>query len=301
MKKKNPPLKEILFQAVLYLIFGMFTLICLYPFYYILIYSLSNPSEAMRHNITWYPRGFTLDNYSRVLNLPGILSATIVSFSRTILGTVLATFFTTMFAFVLTRKDFILRKFFYRMTVATIYLAPGLIPWYITMKNLGLKDNYLLYILPYIIGAFNLILVKTYIEQLPNELQEAAEIDGANVFRIFIKIIFPISKPVLAAIILFTAVFHWNAWTDNFYLVGKSSLQTLQLTLLNYLREADNIAKSMTDGSNLQFAQNVNRTLTPTSIRMTLTMVVTLPILVIYPSVQKYFVKGILMVRSKDN
>lgn len=291
--KINP--REFTFQIILYIIFAIFSLACIYPFYYILIYSLSDPSEAMVHSVTLYPLGFTLDNYARVLRLPGILSATFVSVARTVIGTVTATFFTAMFAYVLTHKDMILRRFFYRMTVATIYLSPGLIPWFITMRNLGLKDNFLLYILPYIIGAFNLILVKTYMEQLPAELQEAAEIDGAHVFTIFIKIILPIAKPVLAATVLFSAVFHWNTWTDNFYLVSDSSLQTLQLTLLNYLRESDNIAKAVTEGSSLQNLQDVRKTLTPTSIRMTLTMVVTLPIMVVYPFVQKHFVKGILI------
>jgi len=295
MKKNKIRPGEIVFQVILYLIFTLLTLICIYPFYYILIYSLSDPAEALKNNVTFLPVGFTLDNYIRVFSLPGIFSSAVVSLSRTFLGTTLATFFTTMFAFVLTRKDMIFRKFIYRMTVATIYLSPGLIPWYITMKNLGLKDNFLLYILPYIIGAFNLILVKTYMEQLPVELQEAAEIDGAHVFMIFTKIIFPICKPVLAATVLFSAVFHWNAWTDNFYLVGKANLQTLQLTLLNYLREADNIARAMTDGTSLQSIQSVKKTLTPTSIRMTLTMVVTLPILLVYPFLQKYFVKGLLI------
>lgn len=295
MKVFKMSLGEFVFQIFLYIIYITLTLMCIYPFYYILIYSLSDPAAALKQNVTLFPVGFTLDNYARVFKLPGIFSATVVSVSRTLIGTALATFFTTMFAFVLTRPDMLFRKFMYRMTVASIYLSPGLIPWYITMKNLQLKDSFLLYVLPYIIGAFNLILVKTYMEQLPKELQEAAEIDGANVFKIFIQIIFPICKPVLAAIVLFSAVFHWNTWTDNFYLVGKANLQTLQLTLLNYLREADNIARAMTEGTNLQTIQSVKKTLTPTSIRMTLTMVVTLPILVVYPFVQKYFVKGILI------
>jgi len=164
------------------------------------------------------------------------------------------------------------------------------------MKNLNLNDNFLLYILPGALGVFNMILIRTYMQQIPSSLQESAEIDGAGHFTIFIKIIFPLCIPVIAAVIVFVAVGHWNAWFDNFLLVKKANLQTLQLTLLNFLRESENISRAVMenrgDGNSWT---TVAKALTPTSIRMTLTILVTFPVLCIYPFMQKYFLKGILM------
>jgi len=241
------------------------------------------------------PVGFTLSNYVGILSLKNIYNALGISVLRVVIGTVLGTFLTAMLAYVLTQKAMVMRKFFYRLIVISMYLNAGLIPWYLTMKTLGLKNSFLLYIIPYLIGAFNLILVKTFMEQLPQSLEESAEIDGARPFRIFTNIIIPICKPVLAAIIVFTAVFHWNAWTDNFYLVNKPNLQTLQMTLLNYLREADNIAQAVRAGNTSLNLNDIRHTLTPMSIRITLTVFVTLPIMIVYPFMQKYFIKGILL------
>jgi putative aldouronate transport system permease protein len=284
-----------IYQGILYTLFLLFSLACAYPFYYLIIYSLSSPADAMKYNVVLLPVGFTFSNYIRILSLPNIYNALAVSVLRVVIGTILGTLLTAMLAYVLTQKAMVFRKFFYRLIVVSMYLNAGLIPWYLTMKFLGLKNSFLLYILPYLIGAFNLILVKTFMEQLPDSLQESAEIDGARPFTIFAQIIMPICKPVLAAIIVYTAVFHWNAWTDNFYLVSKSNLQTLQMTLLNYLREANNIAQAMQSGNTAINLQDVRHTLTPVSIRITLTVFVTLPIMIVYPFMQKYFIKGMLL------
>lgn len=286
---------NILFQSLTTILFAIFGFLCLYPFYYIFIYSISDPSQALKNNIYFLPAGFSLDSYKAVLLLPNIYSAAIISVLRVIIGTASSVFVTSMFAYVLTNKELRVRKFMYRVTVTTMYLNAGLIPWYITMRALGLKNSFLLYIFPYLIGAFNLILVKTYIEQMPPSLEESAQLDGAGPFTIFIKIIFPLCKPVVAAVIIFTAVFHWNAWTDNFYLVNDPHLQTLQLTLLNYLRESDNIANLMSSGGNINNLSQIQKALTPTSIRMTLSIVVILPIVLVYPFMQKHFVKGIML------
>lgn len=290
-----------IYQVILFTLFILFSLICVYPFYYLIIYSLSSPADAMKYNVVLLPVGFTFSNYIEILKLPNIYHSLFISVSRVVIGTVSSTFLTAMLAYVLTQKAMVFRKFFYRLIVVSMYLNAGLIPWYLTMKFLGLKNSFLMYILPYLIGAFNLILVKTFMEQLPDALEESAEIDGARPFTVFSQIILPICKPVLASIIVYTAVFHWNAWTDNFYLVSKNNLQTLQMTLLDYLREADNIAQAMRAGNNsVQTLQNVRQTLTPMSIRITLTVFVTLPIMLVYPFMQKYFIKGMLLGSVKE-
>jgi len=267
-------------------------LICSYPFYYILIYSVSIPSEAVR-GVYWIPAGFTMQNYIEIFRQNDILHAAFISVSRTILGTALGVFCTSLFAFLLTQQRLRFRMAIYRLVVVTMFLNAGLIPWYVTMVKLGFKNNFLLYIIPSAIGAFYLILVKTYMEQIPPALQEAAMIDGAGPFKIYYKIIFPVSMPVIATIAIFMAVDQWNTWLDNFYLADIAQLQTLQKLLLGYL--ADQQAMVMSAMSKMQQQSSNSVKVTPTSIRMTITMVVMLPVLLIYPIFQKYFVKGIMI------
>lgn len=286
---------ELIFQVVAYVIFTLIAFMCVYPFYYILVYSLSDPSEVAQKGMLILPVGFTFRNYTSILSLKNIYIALFVSVARVLIGTASGVVLTSMFAYVLTQKALIAKRLMYRLTVTSIYLNSGIIPWYITMKFFGLKDNFLLYILPLLIVPFNLILVKTYIEQMPFELQESARMDGAGHFTIFFRVIFPVCKPVVAAIVVFSAVTHWNAWVDNFYLVSNAHLQTVQLTLLNYIRDADNIAQSIHQNSSMQNIKDARREISPMSIRMTLTIFVTLPILIVYPFMQKYFVKGMLL------
>lgn len=265
-----------------------FGLICLYPFYYILIYSVSVSSETYR-GVYFWPVGFTFQNYIQIFEQNNIASATFVSGSRTVVGMTITVFFTSFFAFLLAQPKLRIRKSVYRLVIFTMYVNAGLIPWYMTMKALGLKDNFLLYVLPSAIGAFYLVLIKTYIEQLPSSIQESATIDGAGPFRIFTRIILPLCLPVLATVAIFAAVDQWNSWTDNFYLCDRKNLQTLQLLLLSYMTDQ---AAQMTT---LAMLTKKGVKVTPFSIRMTITMIATLPILLIYPIFQRYFIKGIMI------
>jgi len=201
-----------------------------------------------------------------------------------------------VFAFFVTKDELPCRKLIYRLLIITMYFNAGLIPWYITMKMLHLNNSFLLYIIPYAISPFYVVLLKTFIEQLPMSLEESARIDGAGHFTIFIKIICPLSIPIIATIAVFSAVMQWNTWFDNFFLVQNPRLRTLQLVLYNYLNEANNIAMQIKNENALEAGIRTNKiTITPQAIKMTITMVVTLPIIFVYPFMQKYFVKGIMM------
>lgn len=287
-------LRDILFHSVNYLVFTLFAVVCMYPFYYIFLYTISDPQEAVKGGIYLLPKGFSLYNYSMIFRLKGIANAALISAARSVAGTMITVFCSSLFGYALTRKDLPLRKAVYRMVVITLYLNAGLIPWYITMKAIRLQNNFLLYVLPGAVVGFYLILIKTYIEQIPASMEESAMVDGANYFIIFLKIIFPLSLPVVATIAVFSAVGQWNSWTDNFFLVRHPKLQTLQLVLLNYLRESESLARSV---NTLELNKNASRvmTLTPSSVRMTITMVATLPIIFVYPFLQRYFVKGIML------
>lgn len=289
--RKKYSLKEILFQIFGYIFFIVFCIICIYPFYYIFIYSLSTPKEVQAHGITFLPLGFTLENYITMFKLEGIMKSFMVSGSRTIIGTAVTIVCSSTIAYVFTRQEFFARKFFYRLLVSALYISSGVIPYYITMKMYGLKNNYLLYILPSAVIPYYVILIKTYMESISETLHEAAFIDGANYPTIMYKIMMPLSKPILAAIGVFSAVNQWNSWYDNFLLVTNGKYQTLQLILLNFLKQADSISRQ----SNIDINQMKNFSLTPTSIRMTITMIAVIPVICVYPFLQKYFVRGIMI------
>jgi ABC-type glycerol-3-phosphate transport system permease component len=294
---KNRALSEWLFQTVVIFIFTLFVLLCIYPFYYILVYSLSNPQSVGRVGLLLWPIDFTLGNYKQIFGLSGFLSSFIVSALRAIIGTAVTILFSSMLAYTLTKERLPGRKIFYRVTVISMYLSAGLIPWYIVMIKIGMQNNPLLYILPYAVTVYFLILIKTYIEQLPASLEESAVLDGAGYFTSYFRIVLPLCKPILAAVAVFSAVNQWNSWTDNFFLVDAKNLQTLQLTLLTFLNQADSIAQQMaTSGGNAGVLSGMGYVkLSPMSIRMTMTMVVAIPIILVYPFMQRFFVKGILL------
>lgn len=291
MNAKNNSLSDKVFNVVDCILLFLFFLICIYPFYYVLIYSLSTPSLANK-GITFLPAGFTFYNYACVFKLEGVFSAFVVSVLRTVIGTAITIVCCSLFAYLVSKRIMYFRKFIYRFLVVTMYFNSGLIPWYLAMKYYHLDNNFLLYVVPTAVSAYYIVLLKTFIEQLPPSLEESAKLDGAGYLRIFWSIILPLSKPIVATIAVFSAVGQWNSWFDNYILVQNDSLNTLQLILYNYLNQANTIANSTSIEDK---ARGIATVMTPQSIRMTITMVVTLPIMLVYPFMQRYFVKGIML------
>ncbi|OWA34134.1 ABC transporter permease [Saccharibacillus sp. O16] len=283
--------KDVLFNIFNYTFLSLLVIVTIYPFYYIFIYSISDSIEAQKGVFLW-PAGFSLEAYKTTVQLPGIADAALVTLGRTILGTIITVLSCSFFAYLITKNELPFRRLIYRFVLITMYFNAGFIPWYLTMKTYGLQNNFLLYILPTAISGFNIILIKTFIEQLPPSLEESAKIDGAGYFRVFTSIIFPLSMPIVATIAIFSAVGQWNTWFDNFFLVENPKLQTLQLVLYNFLNQSSSLSNMSTE----QLTRgDMVRTLTPQSIRMTITMLVTLPIVLVYPLLQRYFVKGIMI------
>ncbi|HOJ93253.1 MAG TPA: carbohydrate ABC transporter permease [Dictyoglomaceae bacterium] len=281
------------FDIINYVIMIFLSVITIYPFLYVLAVSLNDPFDTIRGGITIFPRVFTLDNYKEVFSYPLIGQATLITVLRTVIGTVTSVLSTAMVAYVLSRKDFIGRKGITTLFVITMYIGGGLVPDYLLIRSLGLMNNFLVYILPGLISPFNIILIRAYMENLPIELQESAMLDGANDFLIFFKIIFPLCLPVLATIALFVAVGHWNSWFDTYlYCGGNKNLTTLQYELQKIL--ANTAASSTIDYySNLDPTRTMR--VTPQSLRMAMTIITTLPIVFVYPFVQKYFIKGMTL------
>ena len=284
----------IMFNIINYFVFGVFTLICVFPFYYLFINTISNNQISNRGGVTLIPKGIHFSNYVQVLKLSGLTDAALISVGRTVIGTILTVTAAALLGYLFTKREMWGRKVWYRYTIITMYFNAGIIPWYINMFNLGLTNNFLAYILPTIVSPFYIILVKTFVESTPVSLQESAQIDGAGYFRIFMSIIFPLIKPILATIAIFSAVSQWNSFMDTVFLMTKQSLFTLQFVLYRYLNQATALAALI---RNTQGAINidVSNMQTESSVRMTVSMIVVIPILIVYPYFQRYFVKGIMI------
>ena len=294
MKKKKTSLGDWIFNIFLGLFFTLFTLICIYPFYYLIINTISANDISANGQIMFLPKGIHFQNYIDVFKIPDLASAALVSLGRTVLGTIGAVLGAAYLGFMFTQQKMWARKFWYRFTIITMYFNAGLIPWYITMRNLHLTNNLLAYILPAIVQPFNIILVKTYMESISPALQEAAEIDGASVMKVFMKIMLPLAKPIMATIAIFAAVGQWNSFQDTLILMTKPALYTLQFLLYQYINQASSLAAMIKNGTVIS-TSSLATMQTPTSIRMTVSVVVILPILLVYPFFQKYFVKGIMI------
>jgi putative aldouronate transport system permease protein len=293
--RAKKPVSEIVMDVIFCFVLTTFTLICAYPFYYLFINTISSNLLSSNGEILFYPRQIHFWNYVRIFQLPGLFQATFISVSRTILGTVFPVLVTAFLGFMFTQQKMWLRAFWYRSVVVTMYFSAGLIPWYLTMRNLGLLNNFLAYIIPALVQPFNIILVKTYIESTPRALQESAEIDGASVLVIFWRIIFPIITPILATIAIFCAVGQWNNFSDTLLLMTDQRLFTLQYVLFQYLNQASALARAIQSGGSIGAVISNIANQTETSVRMTISIVVILPIIFTYPFFQRYFVQGIMV------
>ena len=294
--KKPLSTSDKVFSVFNYLLFGILTLLCLYPFYYLIINTISANDLSANGMINFIPKGIHFENYKQVLTLSGLPTAAMVSVGRTVIGTALTVLASAFLGFMFTQENMWGRKFWYRFMVITMYFNAGMIPMFITMKTLHLTNTFWVYILPAIVQPFNIILVKTYIESIPKALQEAAEIDGAGTFKIFYKIILPACTPIMATVAIFAAVAQWNSFQDTLIYITDQKLYSLQYLLYTYINQASSLASMVKNsaGGALNMAAMATQQ-TPTSIRMTVSVIVVLPILFIYPMFQRFFVKGIMI------
>ncbi len=283
-----------IFSVVIYIVFGIFTVLCAYPFYYLIINSISANDLSANGMINFIPKGIHFQNYIDVFSLSGIGTAMLVSLARTVIGTVCTVMASAFLGYMFTKDQMWHRKFWYRYVVITMYFSAGLIPMFMTMKTLHLTNSFWVYILPAIVQPFNIIMVKTYIESIPAALEEAAEIDGAGLMTRFWKIILPMCKPILATVAIWSAVGQWNSFQDTLIYITDQKLYSLQYLLYTYLNQASSLA-TLVKSSGTSAVATLATTQTPTSIRMTISVVVILPILFIYPLFQKQFVKGMMI------
>ncbi|WP_202914497.1 carbohydrate ABC transporter permease [Paenibacillus antri] len=285
---------ELAVDVLFYVFLSVAAFTTVYPFIYLLVISLNETQDALRGGLYFWPRKFTFENYLYVFENQRLARASLNSVLRTVIQTVLSVFACGMLAYVLSRKTFMFRKAFSLTLVVTMYVSGGLIPTYLLIKNLHLLNTFAVYIVPGLVSAFYIFIMRTFFEQLPDGLVESAYIDGANDFSIFTRIIMPISLPVLATVALYVAVSEWNAWFDNYlYNSRNENLAVLQYELQKMIQVVENTTSG-------EEGEPTSRVISPLTIKSTLTILVTVPILLIYPFLQKYFVKGLTLGAMKD-
>lgn len=287
--------EDIVFDTINYAFFTLFTLLCVYPFYFVLINTISANNLVDLGRVMFYPIGVHFNNYVEVLKMDRIGPAALVSLSRTLLGTLLAMMGASYMAYLFTKQRMWKRKLWYRMVIATMYFSAGLIPGYMNIRMLGLMNTFWIYIVPGIFPVYNMILIKTYMESISASLEESAEIDGAGYLMRYVRIMLPLCVPILATVALFSAVGHWNAFMDTLLYVTNYRLYTLQFLLYEYMNQANSLARQIATGAAMAGEVNPEQVISPTSVRLTVTVVVIFPVLCVYPFLQRYYIKGIMI------
>lgn len=269
----------------------LIALLCIYPIIYVIAGAFNEGIDYMRGGIYLFPRKFSLDNFRMVFNDTRLAVGFRVTITRTIIGTITGTLFTAFVAYGMSRKDLPCRNAIYWFNIFTMFFGGGLIPTYLVFNKLGLIDNFAVYIIPALYSVFNMIVFSNFFKEIPEEIHESGAIDGANEFQIFFRLYLPLSGPVLATIALWIGIGHWNSFFDSMVYTSSENLQTLQLFLVKLIKEA---AMAQGEAASRVPAQVV-RTTSITTIRYAAITISTVPIFVVYPFIQKYLSKGVII------
>ncbi len=282
-------LKFSLSQFVFGVIMLLIAVVTVYPFWYCFVYSFSSAERAAMTNVVLWPVGFTLDNYITVFKMNIIYSSTLISIFRTVGGVLYSSIITGLASYAISKRGMPGNRAIALFLIIPMYITGGLLPYYVTISQLHLFNNLLVYILPHGFWAFNMLLMRTYFDTIPPELEESARIDGASELTIFLKIIVPLSMPIFAVIAMFNGVWQWNSWFDAALFVTRFELRPLQNVLQSLIQE------NTADLVMLMQGRIQERTVSAETIRMTTLIVTTLPIVFIYPFFQKHFIRGIMI------
>lgn len=286
---------DVIFEIFLILFLVIFVFVTLYPLINTLAISFNDGFDTVTHRIHFIPHQFTTDNYKAVFAKEGYRIGAVNTVARTVFGTLISLAVNAVLAFVISRKRFLFKKSFSLFWVITMYVNGGLIPTFIVFQKLHLTNNFLVYIIPGAASTFNMLVIRNYMNGIPDSLEESAQIDGAGYFKIFYSIISPLCKPVYATIALFVAVYQWNSWFDAMlYNKMKDNLTVLQYELMKQLETA------MKSAGSVEGLKNSGTSITPTSIRAAATICTMVPILFIYPFLQRYFVTGLTIGGVKE-
>lgn len=288
-KKKKPQVGSTLFNGINMVVLLVLGLVCLVPFLFVIAASLSSPEELIKYNFILWPKGFTLDSYKYVLfSTDSVARSLLVSIFITVAGTLINLAFTSFMAYPLSHANLFGYKVIMKLVTITLVFGGGMIPTYLIVSAYGMLDSFASILIPGAVSAYNLIVFVSFFRSLPKELEEAAKIDGCNDIGIFFRIILPLSTPLLATFTLMFAVGHWNSWFDFILYINDGAKWPVQVILRNILASSNSaIGDTLMMGEDYVPPQDV--------IRYCVIVVATLPILVIYPFLQKYFTKGLTL------
>ena len=271
----------------------------LYPFWNSAVIAFNDSRDTVMGGVTFWPRKFSLENVSYVLKDPRIGNAFLITVLRTTIGTFFSILVTSLMAFGLSRRELKFRKIYITLAVFTMYFSGGLIPTYILIRDLGLRNNFLVYILPTGLSVWNMIIFRSFFTNIPDGLLESAKIDGANWYTIFFRIVIPVSVPVFATLSLFTAVYQWNSWFDAALYISKPELMPIQ-TILNTILNTSSMRELMSKLSGTAATALKSSNVSSRAVTMATMVVSTTPILLVYPFIQRYFVSGIMIGSLKE-
>jgi putative aldouronate transport system permease protein len=296
----KPTTGDKIMSVTVHIILVIIGFVSIYPFWNAAVISFNNGIDALKGGITFWPREFTLDNYRFVFKDKRLISGFIISVLRTGIGTAGAILCTSIFAYGMSKKELIGRKIYMGMAVFTMYFSGGLIPSYLLIRDLGLVNSFWVMVIPGLISTWNMIVFRTFFKSLPPGLEESAKIDGCTNWGVFFRIVFPLSGPVLATIALFTAVYHWNDWFAPGLYISNPDLLPIQTKLQQIMNS--NIMTEQLKQMDSAAAAHLGslRSVTSKSLTMATMMVATVPILLVYPFLQKYFVKGVMIGSIKE-
>ena len=293
--RKKTSVADKVFVTLNTLFMIMFVIITLYPVLNTLAISLNDGTDALRGGIYLLPRKFTWKNYITVLQKDNLIMGAYITVARTVIGTALALFANAILAFIVSRKRFMFKKQLSLFWVITMYVNGGMIPTFLLFKTLHLTNSFWVYVIPGMFSAFNMLVIRTYMNGISDSLEESAQLDGAGYTTIFLKIITPLCKPVYATVALFVAVGQWNSWFDAMlYNRMSANLTTLQYELMKLLSSVTN------QGNSVEAMKNAAGSVTPTSVRAAATILTMLPIICLYPFLQRYFVTGLTIGGVKE-
>jgi len=286
---------ERVFDVAIVVFFIAMSVVFIYPFINILVVSLNDPYDAMRGGLYFWPRDFSVENYKQVLKDPQIYTGYAVTIARTVIGSLTHVFCTSMFAYGLSKKNLKFKTFYSIFCFIPMFFGGGLVPSYLLRRSLGLLNSFWgVYIIPGLYSMWNAMIFKTSFSSLPSSLEEAAKIDGCNDFGVFFRVILPLSKATIAAILLFQGVSHWNQWFDAYIYITDEKLLPLQTVLMRIINQSAAMQAAEAEAQVVLDIDSASKA-TPESIRYA-TMVVTIgPIILLYPFLQKYFEKGVLV------
>ena len=299
MNKKDSLSRKIFYVCnIIFLL--LLSVTVLFPYLNLLAKSFNEGADTMKGGIWLLPRKFTLENYKNVFNNKQFWPALSISVSRVIVSVVVNVLVQFMVAYAFLNKHFLGRKVIMFCFLIPMYFSGGIICNYILYSQLGLMNNYLLYILPGAFGVYNMIIIRSYLETIPDSLRESARLDGANDLVVAFRIMFPLAKPVLATIALWTAVGSWNDWTTTMYYVTKKRLQPLQYLLMRLLKESETIEAMLDEAAMHGIVMDIVPQVTPASIQAAQLIITTVPIVLTYPFLQRYFIQGMTLGAVKD-